>query len=155
MGIFDNWHDPMNLNGTDRSVKVKAYLPDNYDGFGCGYEEHKRYLPCMAILERLSGDSFYQFSLLTEDGPVRSCGYGYFHSASEITRKLTKRIWHYQAFDPIEKVENMSQPVVLVRNDECLMPTGNLEVFDSVDKAIGVVGNLDCWVLIADLLFDI
>jgi len=32
-------------------------LNENYDGFGSGYDEHKKYLPCMAILERLSGDN--------------------------------------------------------------------------------------------------
>jgi len=101
MGLFGEWSDPMNLNGTDRSIKVKVYLPESYSGFGHGSEVHKKYLPCMAILEQLSGDNFYDFTLLTEDGAVRSCGYGPFYSAADITKKLARHVWHIQAFEPI------------------------------------------------------
>lgn len=154
MGRFGEWRDPMRLNGTDRSIKVKAYLTENYDGFGSGYDEHKKYLPCMAILERLSGDSFYDFTLLTEDGPVRSCGYGYFHSVEEITKKLTRHVFHFQGIEPIKMVENKTQPVVVARCNEIFMPTGELLVFDSAEKAVDTIGNYDQWALISDLVFE-
>ena len=154
MGLFGEWSDTMNLNGTDRSIKVKAYLPESYSGFGHGSEEHKKYLPCMAILERLSGDNFYDFTLLTEDGPVRSCGYGLFYSAADITKKLTRHVLHIQAFEPIGGVEDRAQPVVVVCGDDRLMPTGETAVFESVDKAICVIGKFDRWALIADLVFE-
>ena len=154
MGMFREWSDPMHLNGTDRSIKVKAYLPESYDGFGGGYEEHEKYLPCMAILERLSGDSFYDFTLLTEDGPVRSCGYGYFRLAEEITKKLTRHVFHIQVMEPIKMVEDMSQPVVVVRCGSFLMPTGELSVFESAEKAAEAIGEFDEWALIRDLVFE-
>lgn len=154
MGLFGNWNDPMNLNGTDRSIKVKAYLPENYDGFGCGREEHRKYLPCMAVLERLSGDGFYNFTMLTEDGPVRSCGYGRFYLAADITEKLTRHVWHIQVLESIEKVEYKTQPVVVLRGDEGLLPTGEMAVFESVEKAAGSIGKHDRWALVADLVFE-
>lgn len=154
MGLFGQWNDTMNLNGTDRSVKVKVYLTDNYDSFGHGSKEHKKYLPCMAILERLSGDNFYDFTLLTEDGPVRSCGYGAFFAAEEVTKKLTRQVWHIQAFEPIGKVEDRKQPVIVVYGDDRMMPTGRMDYFEDVDTAIGVIDKYDRWTLLSDLVFE-
>ena len=154
MGLFGEWSDPMNLNGTDRSIKVKAYLPESYSGFGCSCEEHKKYLPCMAILERLSGDNFYDFTMLTEDGPIKSCGYGAFYSAADVTKKLTRPVWHIQMMEPIGKVEDKEQPIVVAYGDDRLMPTGETAVFESVDKAIGIINKFDRWALIADLVFE-
>lgn len=154
MGMFGEWSDPMNLNKTDRSIKVKVYLPESYDGFGSGFDDHKKYLPCMAILERLSGDSFYNFTMLTEDGPIRSCGYGAFYAATDITKKLTRRVWHYQVMESIKFVEEKSQPVVVVRCHDNLLPVGEISVFESVDKAIDSIRDYDRWALVADLVFE-
>lgn len=154
MGLFGQWGDPMNLNGTDRSVKVKVYLTDNYDSFGHGSEEHKKYLPCMAILERLSGDNFYDFTLLTEDGPIRSCGYGAFYSSADVTKKLTRHVWHIQAFEPIEKVEDTKQSVVVVYGDDRFMPTDKMDVYEDIDTVIPVIDKYDRWALISDLVFE-
>ena len=154
MGLIDEWRDPMNLNRTDRSVKVKVYLPESYSDFGCGFKEHKKYLPCMAILERLSGDSFYSFTMLTEDGPVRSCGYAFFFPAADIEKKLNRHVWNIQIFHPVESVEDKSQPILVIRCDDNLVPTGGIFFFDSIDKAAGALGRADHWALVSDLVFE-
>lgn len=154
MGLFGKWSDPMNLNGTDRSIKVKVYMPESYNSFGSGFDEHKKYLPCMAILERLCGDSFYDFTMLTEDGPIRSCGYGAFYSTVHITKILTRRVWHLQLLEPIENVENKSQSIAVAYGDSRLMPLGAISIFENVDRSINSIRDCDRWALVADLVFE-
>lgn len=154
MGIFKERRDPMNLNGTNRSIKVKVYISETYNMFGCGFEEHRKYLPCMAILERLSGDSFYDFIMLTEDGPIRSCGYGAFWAATDVTKKMKKQVWHLQGLESIEIVSDRAQPVVVLKGEENLMPTDEITVFESVDKVIDVIRTYDRWALIKDFVLD-
>jgi hypothetical protein len=69
------WNDPLKLNSTPRNIEVKVFLDEDYWMFGSTCHKHKKYLPCYAIVQRLSGDSFYDFDLLTKKGVVHSCGY--------------------------------------------------------------------------------
>lgn len=69
------WNDPLKLNSTPRNIEFKVLLDKNYSSFGSTFEIHKKYLPCYAIVQKLSGDCFYDFDLITDMGIVHSCGY--------------------------------------------------------------------------------
>ena len=69
------WDDPLKINSTQRNVEVKVLLDEDYSGFGSTFEEHEKYLPCCAIIQCLTGDCFYNFDLITNEGVVHSCGY--------------------------------------------------------------------------------
>lgn len=83
--------DCIGLNETSRDVKFKVYIPAFYDNFGCSYEEHKKYLPCIAILKKQGGDCFYYMTLLTEDGPIESAGYAWFEKTQNIDDALHRK----------------------------------------------------------------
>ena len=83
--------DCIGLNETSRDVKFKVYIPAFYDAFGCSYEEHKKYLPCIAILKKQGGDCFYYMTLLTEDGPIESAGYVWFEKTQNIDNALHRK----------------------------------------------------------------
>ena len=68
-------NDTLGLNSVPRNIEFKVFLDKDYSGFGCTFEHHKKYLPCYAIVQRLSGDSFYDFDLITDEGIIHSCGY--------------------------------------------------------------------------------
>jgi len=69
------WNDSLKLNSTPRNIKFKVFLDKDYSAFGSTFENHKKYLPCYAIVQRLAGDSFYDFDLITNKGIIHSCGY--------------------------------------------------------------------------------
>ena len=69
------WNDPLKLNSTPRNIEVKVLLDKDYYSFGSTCDEHKKYLPCYAIVQCLAGDSFYDFDLITDRGVIHSCGY--------------------------------------------------------------------------------
>ncbi len=69
------WNDPLGLNSVPRNVEFKVLLDKDYSAFGSTFENHKKYLPCQAIVQSLAGDCFYCFDLITNEGIVQSCGY--------------------------------------------------------------------------------
>lgn len=69
------WRDPLKLNSVPRNIEVKVFLDKDYWAFGAFSKKHKKYLPCYAVVQRLTGDCFYEFDLITDKGIIHSCGY--------------------------------------------------------------------------------
>lgn len=69
------WRDALGLNLVPRNIEFKVLLDKDYSGFGSTFENHKKYLPCHAIVQSLAGDCFYNFDLITNKGIIHSCGY--------------------------------------------------------------------------------
>lgn len=76
--------DPYGFNNRKKGEKVKIYLPTDYC-FGSNVpKEYSKYLPCIAILTSHSGDCFYDFKMLTEDGVKKACGYAHGFTEKQI-----------------------------------------------------------------------
>lgn len=73
--MIENWRDPYGAMTTDRSIKIKVFLHEGYRFSDENEEDLKKYLPCIAIIDKIIGDCLYRFTMLTEDGPIKSVGY--------------------------------------------------------------------------------
>lgn len=69
------WRDSLELNLVPRNIEFKVLLDKDYSAFGSTFEKHRKYLPCYAIIQSLTGDCFYNFDLITNKGTIHSCGY--------------------------------------------------------------------------------
>lgn len=69
------WRDEYRAMTTDRNVKIKIFLEKGYSFCDERDKDLQKYLPCVAVVDQIIGDNLYRFTMLTEDGFVKSAGY--------------------------------------------------------------------------------